>query len=52
MTEQTRQRHEEIFGMEGRHEGREAIVNWVRTGVATFDRNGGVRESLVSQRGE
>ncbi len=30
----------QIFGMEGRHEGRDAIVDWVRTGVAPFDWNG------------
>jgi hypothetical protein len=30
----------EIFGMEGRHEGRQAIVDWVKTGVAPFDWNG------------
>ncbi len=29
-----------IFGMEGRHEGRQAIIDWVKTGVAPFDWNG------------
>jgi hypothetical protein len=30
----------EIFGMEGRHVGRDAILRWVQTGVGPFNFNG------------
>lgn len=29
-----------IFGLEGRHEGRQVIIDWVKAGVAPFNWNG------------